>query len=140
MPQPEYPGLAASTNAAQINAITAILEAYGLSKPATSITATLAGGAAVGNAAVQITTAFTVTISIPAPAGGIVVTPAGTLSGDKFQTSLGGGDATTFTIAAGDSTVSIWYTPGTAGTAAVSITTSPIVTYAGSPKSVVVSA
>ena len=69
-----------------------------------------------------------------------MITPAGTLSGDKFQDTLAGGDAATYTIAAGGTTVNIWYTPGAVGTAAVSITTSPVVTYAGSPKSVVVSA
>ena len=72
---------------------------------------------------IQITAPFTVTLDQPAQAGGVVVTLAGSLAGDTFQASLGGGNVSTVTVSQGSSTVQFYFTPGTVGTDSVSIST-----------------
>jgi len=136
--QPAYPGTGVGSNADTINAIVALLTGFGLCAPFPAMTATLSGGATTGAATIQIVTPFTVTLSVVAPAGGVVVTPAGTLTGDTFQAALSGDSVSTVTVAEGATTVNFYYTPGADGTSHVSITTTPLTTYAGSPKSVVV--
>jgi hypothetical protein len=78
-------------------------------------------------------TAFTVTLDVAAPSGGAVVTPSSTGSRDTFQASLGGGNVTTITIAQGQTTGTFYLTPGSTSWRSVSISTSPSLTYPGSP-------
>jgi len=134
-----YPGTGSGDNADTINAIVAILTSCGFCKGFPATTSTLSGGAATGTATVQIATPFTVTLSGAAPAGGVVITPAGTLSGDTFQAALSGANVSTVTIAEGGTTVNFYYTPGADGTCSLSFTTAPVTTYAGTPVAVVVS-
>jgi hypothetical protein len=139
--QAAFPGTAdgvAADDATVINAIVATLIAYGFVAPFVATT-TLSGGDLVGAATVQCADPFVVTLSAPAPAGGVVITPSGTLSGDTFQAALLGTNVTSVTIAAGGTTVQFYLTPGADGTDHVSFTTSPITTYAGTPKTVTVS-
>ena len=77
---------------------------------------------------------FTVTLNRPAGYGGVVVTPASTGTADTFQATSGGGNVTTIAIPAGSSTGTFYLTPSsTAGSRNVSITTSPTLSYPGSP-------
>ncbi len=136
--QPAYPGTGVDNNADTINAIVAILVSYGLCASFPTIKASLSGGATTGAASTQIATPFTVTLSLAAPAGGVVVTPTGTLSGDTFQAASGGDTVSTVTVSEGGTTVNFYLTPGADGTDHVSFTTAPVTTYAGTPKTVTV--
>ena len=79
-------------------------------------------------------TVFTVTLNEDAQSGGVVVTPASTNGGDTFQATSGGSYISSVTIPAGSTSVTFWLTPGgTAGNRSISITTSPALTYSGSP-------
>jgi hypothetical protein len=79
-------------------------------------------------------TAFTVTVDQPASTGGVTVTPASSIGSDTFRATSGGGNISTVTIPAGSTTVTFYLTPGgTAGNRSISITTSPSLTYSGSP-------
>jgi hypothetical protein len=93
--------------------------------------ATLSGPTS-GAQSVQ-STAFTVTLDVAAPSGGVVVTPASTGSGDTFHATSGGGNVTTITIAQGRTTGTFYLTPGSTSWRSVSISTSPTLTYVGSP-------
>ncbi|MGO9815803.1 MAG: beta strand repeat-containing protein [Isosphaeraceae bacterium] len=97
-----------------------------------STTATLSGPTS-GNLGSQ-SRAFTVTLDKAAGYGGITVTPASTGGSDTFQATLGGGNVSTITIAAGSTTGTFYLTPaGPSGNRSISITTSPALTYSGSP-------
>src|SRR5271157_4907906 len=97
-----------------------------------STTATLRGPTS-GNIGSQ-STAFTVTLDKAAGYGAITVTPASTGGSDTFQATSGGGNVSTVTIPAGSTSVTFYLTPGgTAGSRDISITTSPSLTYSGSP-------
>jgi hypothetical protein len=97
-------------------------------------TATLSGPTS-GTVSAQ-STAFTVTLNNPAGYGGVTVTPASSVGGDTFQATSGGGNVTTITIAQGASSGTFYLTPSsTSGSRNVSITTSPVLTYSGSPSS-----
>lgn len=76
---------------------------------------------------------FTLTLDNPAPVGGIVVTLASTGASDTFQTSVGGGNITTMTIAYGASkTYTFYMTPGGyTGSRQISVASSPPLTYSG---------
>jgi len=79
-------------------------------------------------------TAFTVTVNEPASTGGVTVTPASTNGSDTFQATSGGSNVSSITIPAGSTSVTFYITPGgTAGNRSISITTSPVLTYSGSP-------
>jgi hypothetical protein len=90
--------------------------------PAT--TATLSGPTS-GNGGVASSN-FTVTLDAAAGVGGVVVTPASSVGGDTITTSP-------FTIPAGQTTGTFQVTPSTCGNRSISITTSPVLTYPGSP-------
>src|SRR5208283_5065521 len=78
--------------------------------------------------------AFTVTMNVPALTGGVTVTPASTNGADTFQATSGGSNVSSVTIPAGSTSVTFYLTPnGTVGSRNVSITTSPALTYSGSP-------
>jgi len=96
------------------------------------ITATLSGP--TSGYYLDQSAAFTVALSTAAPTGGIVVTPASSGGSDTFQALSGGSNVTTISIAAGSTTGTFYLMPvGTTGNRSVSITTAPVVTYAGSP-------
>ncbi len=79
-------------------------------------------------------TAFTVTVNQPASTGGVTVTPASSGGADTFQATSGGSSASSITIPAGSTSVTFYLTPGgTAGNRSISITTSPSLSYSGSP-------
>jgi hypothetical protein len=79
-------------------------------------------------------TAFTVTLNQPASTGGVTVAPASTNGSDTFQATSSGGNVSSVTIPAGSTSVAFYLTPGgTAGNRSISITTSPSLTYSGSP-------
>jgi hypothetical protein len=79
-------------------------------------------------------TAFTVTVNQPASTGGVTVTPASSGGADTFQATSGGSNVSSITIPAGSTSVTFYLTPGgTAGTRSISITTSPSLSYSGSP-------
>ena len=66
--------------------------------------------------------------------GGVTVTPASTNGSDTFQATSGGSNVSSVTIPAGSTSVTFYLTPGgTAGNRSISITTSPALTYTGSP-------
>ena len=95
-------------------------------------TATLAGPSS-GTLGSQ-STAFTVTLSSAAPGGGVVVGLASTNGSDTFQAASGGSNVSSVAIPAGSTFVTFYLTPGgTAGNRSISITTSPSLTYSGSP-------
>ena len=97
-------------------------------------TATLSGPGA-GIVGVH-SSAFTVSLDEPASTGGVIVTLASTIGGDTFQATAGGGNVSSVTIPAGSTAVAFFITPGgTAGNRNISITTSPSLTYSGSPLS-----
>ena len=79
-------------------------------------------------------TAFTVSVNQPAWTGGVTVTPGSTSSGDTFQATSGGSNVSSVTIPAGSTSVTFYLMPGgTAGNRSISITTSPALSYSGSP-------
>src|SRR5208282_5953740 len=79
-------------------------------------------------------TAFTVTVNQPALTGGVTVTPASTSGSDTFQATAGGSNVTSVTIPAGSTSVTFYLTPGgSAGNRSISVTTTPALTYSGSP-------
>jgi len=79
-------------------------------------------------------TAFTVTLDQPASTGGVTVAPASTNGSDTFQAGSGGSNVSSVAIPAGSTSVTFYLTPGgTAGNRSISITTSPSLSYSGSP-------
>ena len=79
---------------------------------------------------------FTVELNEPAGTGGVVVTLSSSNSSDTFQATQGGADLSPkqITIAANQLNGTFWLTPGRAtGNRTISITTSPALTYSGSP-------
>jgi hypothetical protein len=94
-------------------------------------TATLSGPAA-GLVGTQ-NGPFTVALNT-ATSTSVTVNLASNNGSDTFQATLGGGNVTSITIPAGSTTVTFYLTPGgTAGNRGISITTSPSLTYSGSP-------
>jgi len=94
-------------------------------------TATLSGPAA-GLVGTQ-NGPFTVALNT-ATSTSVTVNLASNNGSDTFQATLGGGNVTSITIPAGSTTVTFYLTPGgTAGNRSISITTSPSLTYSGSP-------
>jgi len=94
-------------------------------------TATLSGPAA-GLVGAQ-NGPFTVALNTAASTS-VTVNLASNNGSDTFQATLGGGNVTSITIPAGSTTVTFYLTPGgTAGNRSISITTSPSLTYSGSP-------
>lgn len=87
-------------------------------------TATLTGPTS-GNGGF-LSTPFTVTLDHPADPGGVTVTPASSVGGDTLTPS-------SFNIASGTTTGTFQLTPSTCSNRNISITTSPVLTYAGSP-------
>src|SRR5208283_5525829 len=79
-------------------------------------------------------TAFTVTLNQPASMGAVTVTPGSSSSTDTFQGTAGGSNVSSVTIPVGSTSVTFYVTPGgTAGNLSMTITTSPTLTYSGSP-------
>jgi len=96
-------------------------------------TAATLAGPSTGFVGVQ-STAFTVTVNQPAAPGGVTVTPVSTNGSDTFQAGSGGSNVSSVAIPAGSTSVTFYLTPGgTAGNRSISITTSPSLSYSGSP-------
>jgi hypothetical protein len=96
-------------------------------------TAAMLPGRSSGIVGVQ-STAFTVTVNQPASTGGVTVAPVSSGGLDTFQATSGGSNVSSVTIPAGSTSVTFYLTPGgTAGNRSISITTSPALTYSGSP-------
>ena len=106
-----------------------------ISYTCTAYTATLSAPSPAAGIAGMQSGVFTVSLNSPAPSGGLVIMPAGTLSGDTFQATSGGSNVATVTIAQGATSGTFFLKPGGVGTDSISITTSPVWAYSGSPKS-----
>jgi len=78
---------------------------------------------------------FTVTLDQPAQTGGVVVSLLSTDASGTFQASIGGGNVASVTIPASSSSGTFYLTPATHQITNVSITTSPVLSYVGSPAS-----
>ncbi len=78
---------------------------------------------------------FTVGLNEVAGTGGVTVTLSSSNSSDTFQATKGGSNLSPkqITIAAGSINGTFWLTPSSTGTRTISITTSPVLTYVGSP-------
>ena len=78
---------------------------------------------------------FTVGLNEVAGTGGVTVTLSSSNSSDIFQATKGGSNLSPkqITIAAGSINATFWLTPSSTGTRTISITTSPVLTYVGSP-------
>jgi hypothetical protein len=106
---------------------------FSLEEVAGPTMATLAGPSPSSGLVGQQSGAFSVTLDVQAPFGGITVNLSSNGSGDTFQAVVSGSNVTTVTIPAGQTSVNFYLTPGTTGTRHVSITTTPTLTIAGSP-------
>jgi len=86
------------------------------------------------NQCVTIIVFRALTLDQEALTGGVVITPTSTVSGDTFQATSGGGNVTTITIPSGSTTGTFYLTTSnTTGNRSIGVTTSPILTYSGSP-------
>jgi hypothetical protein len=88
-------------------------------------TATLSAGSTSGPVNTP-SSAFTITLDHPVQSGNVVVTVTDSVGGDTVTTSP-------VTIATGQSMGTFTITPTTTGARPISITTSPVLTYAGTP-------
>ncbi len=98
--------------------------------------ATLAGPT-IALAGVQ-SAPFTISLDHNSGGSGIVVSLASTGGSDNFQTSIGGGNVTSITIASGTTSGTFYLTPSATESVSISITTSPVLSYVGTPITCVV--